>query len=142
MAGTDNRRCAESVITIARQFAETAREDGGKEHDYNRCRRKSMVQYGYDLPGAMNLLILCGTSVSRVADGPHYVGQERFRPQSGWASLAFASDWVRPPRHMNTTSYFYMHSDQWRYEKVKVDVLVSPLYKKVNGVNLPCWIAI
>jgi len=42
----------------------------------------------------------------------HYVGQEKVRPQSGWATLAFASDWIRPPRHMNTTSYFYMHSDQ------------------------------
>jgi nitrate reductase alpha subunit len=31
---------------------------------------------------------------------------------------------------MNTTSFFYMHSDQWRYEKVGLSELVSPLADK------------
>ena len=41
--------------------------------------------------------------------------------------LAFALDWARPPRHMNSTSYFYNHSSQWRYEKVTAQELLSPL---------------
>jgi nitrate reductase alpha subunit len=44
------------------------------------------------------------------------VGQEKLRPQTGWQPLAFALDWQRPARHMNSTSYFYNHSSQWRYE--------------------------
>jgi nitrate reductase alpha subunit len=41
--------------------------------------------------------------------------------------LSFALDWARPPRHMNGTSFFYAHSDQWRYEKLDVSELLSPL---------------
>src|SRR5690606_16006952 len=56
----------------------------------------------------------------------HYVGQEKLRPQSGWLPLAFALDWGRPPRQQNSTSFFYAHTDQWRYETVGVDEILSP----------------
>ncbi|HKJ94121.1 MAG TPA: nitrate reductase subunit alpha, partial [Gammaproteobacteria bacterium] len=59
----------------------------------------------------------------------HYVGQEKLRPQTGWLPVAFALDWARPPRHMNGTSFFYAHSDQWRYEKLQVREILSPLAK-------------
>ncbi|NEN74584.1 molybdopterin-dependent oxidoreductase, partial [Escherichia coli] len=45
----------------------------------------------------------------------------------GWLPLAFALDWNRPPRQMNSTSFFYNHSSQWRYEKVSAQELLSPL---------------
>ena len=121
---------AESVITIARQFAETAAKTEGKSMIIIGAGVNQWYNTDMTYRAAMNLLILCGTIGQSGGGWAHYVGQEKVRPQSGWATLAFASDWVRPPRHMNTTSYFYMHSDQWRYEKVKVDSLVSPLYKK------------
>jgi nitrate reductase alpha subunit len=54
------------------------------------------------------------------------VGQEKLRPQPGWTALAFALDWGRPPRQMNSTSFFYAHTDQWRYEKLKVSEILSP----------------
>src|SRR3546814_6048595 len=57
----------------------------------------------------------------------HYVGQEKLRPQTGWLPLAFATDWHRPPRQMNGTSYFYAHSNQWKYEKLRVEDILSPL---------------
>src|SRR5690606_17001291 len=60
----------------------------------------------------------------------HYVGQEKLRPQTGWQPLAFALDWGRPPRHMNGTSFFYAHSDQWRYETVSVKEILSPTAPK------------
>ena len=53
-------------------------------------------------------------------------GQEKLRPQTGWLPLAFGLDWNRPPRHMNSTSFFYAHTDQWRYESLKVDEIMSP----------------
>src|SRR3546814_4569843 len=43
------------------------------------------------------------------------------------SSDLFALDWCRPPRQMNGTSYYYFNTDQWRYEKVKVEELLSPL---------------
>jgi nitrate reductase alpha subunit len=30
--------------------------------------------------------------------------------------MSFALDWHRPPRHQTSTSFWYMHSDQWRYD--------------------------
>jgi nitrate reductase alpha subunit len=41
--------------------------------------------------------------------------------------LAFATDWSRPPRQQNSTSFFYAHSDQYRYEKLSIDEILSPL---------------
>ncbi|MGH6955215.1 MAG: nitrate reductase subunit alpha, partial [Caulobacteraceae bacterium] len=57
----------------------------------------------------------------------HYVGQEALRPLAGWTMLSFALDWARPPRQMAGTSFFYAHSDQWRYETLGVGELLSPL---------------
>lgn len=54
----------------------------------------------------------------------------KLRPQTGWQPLAFALDWQRPARHMNSTSYFYNHSSQWRYETVTAEELLSPMADK------------
>lgn len=47
----------------------------------------------------------------------HYVGQEKLAPVAPWATLAFALDWLKPPRLQNAPSFHYVHSDQWRYER-------------------------
>jgi nitrate reductase alpha subunit len=44
----------------------------------------------------------------------HYTGQEKVRPEVGWANLAFGLDWNKPPRQQNSTSFFYFATDQWR----------------------------
>ena len=41
--------------------------------------------------------------------------------------MAFALDWQRPTRHMTGTSFFYLHTDQWRYERFGAQELSSPL---------------
>jgi nitrate reductase / nitrite oxidoreductase, alpha subunit len=53
----------------------------------------------------------------------HYVGQEKCRPVTGWAQLAFGLDWSRPPRQMIQTAYWYLHSDQYRYDHFGADTL-------------------
>ncbi|MFM8328297.1 MAG: molybdopterin-dependent oxidoreductase, partial [Pirellulaceae bacterium] len=78
----------------------------------------------------MNMLIMCGCIDQSGGGWAHYVGQEKLRPQTGWTALAFALDWNRPPRHMNSTSFFYAHTDQWRYETLRVADLLSPLADK------------
>jgi nitrate reductase alpha subunit len=64
----------------------------------------------------INMLMMCGCIGKPGGGWSHYVGQEKLRPQTGWTALAFALDWTRPPRHMNATSFFYAHTDQWRYD--------------------------
>jgi nitrate reductase alpha subunit len=74
----------------------------------------------------INMLVMCGCIGQSGGGWSHYVGQEKLRPQTGWAPLAFATDWVRPPRQQNSTSFFYAHTDQWRYETVPVGEILSP----------------
>ena len=47
--------------------------------------------------------------------------------------MAFGLDWLRPPRHMTGTSFFYLHTDQWRYESFGADELASPLGRGLFG---------
>ena len=73
------------------------------------------------------LIMLCGCEGVNGGGWAHYVGQEKVRPFTGWSTLAFALDWQRPTRHMTGTSFFYLHSDQWRYESFGAAELASPL---------------
>jgi len=70
---------------------------------------------------------MCGCVGKPGGGWAHYVGQEKLRPQTGWIPLAFALDWGRPPRHMNATSYWYAHTSQWKYERLSVREILSPL---------------
>ncbi|WP_162826395.1 hypothetical protein, partial [Escherichia coli] len=54
-----------------------------------------------------------------------------------WTALAFALDWHRPPRHMNATSFFYAHTDQWRYDPMDPTPLLSSLADKSRFHGTP-----
>ena len=124
-------------------------ERTGREFAYNASKThgKSMVIMGAAINhwyhndmmyrGVMNLLHICGCVGQSGGGWAHYVGQEKLRPQAGWAPIAFALDWQRPPRHMNSTSYWYFHTDQWRYETLRGDDLTSPAGKgKYKGYSI------
>ena len=118
---------AERAIAVAREFATTAEKTQGRAMviigaGVNHWYHQDMIYRG-----AINMLMLCGCIGVSGGGWAHYVGQEKLRPQTGWQVLAFASDWVRPARQMNGTSFFYNHSNQWRYEKIDVRSLLSPL---------------
>jgi nitrate reductase alpha subunit len=80
--------------------------------------------------GIINMLMMCGCIGKSGGGWAHYVGQEKLRPQFGWAPLAFATDWARPPRQMNGTSFFYAHTSQWRHEKLAMDEILAPTADK------------
>ena len=67
------------------------------------------------------LVMFCGCEGVNGGGWAHYVGQEKVRPLAGWQTLAFALDWVRPPRHQSGTPFFYLATDQWRYERYRAD---------------------
>ncbi|WP_315382709.1 nitrate reductase subunit alpha [Microvirgula aerodenitrificans] len=114
------------VIQVAREFADNA----------DRTHGKSMVIVGAGLNhwyhmdmtyrGIINLLVMCGCVGQSGGGWAHYVGQEKLRPQTGWAPLAFGADWHRPSRQMNGTSFFYAHTGQWRHEKLGVNEILAP----------------
>ena len=75
----------------------------------------------------INILLMCGTCGVPGGGWCHYVGQEKIRPEAGWSEYSFAKDWEPASRHMNSTSYFYEHTDQWRYERIPLSDMLSPL---------------
>jgi nitrate reductase alpha subunit len=117
----------ELIMQVAREFAENADQTLGKSMVILGAAINHWYHSDMAYRGIMNMLIMCGCVGQSGGGWAHYVGQEKLRPQSGWAPLAFATDWVRPPRQMNGTSFFYTHSNQWRYEKLNVSEILSPL---------------
>ncbi|MBS0611573.1 MAG: nitrate reductase subunit alpha [Proteobacteria bacterium] len=117
----------EQVITVARQFAENAEKTEGRSMVIIGAAMNHWYHCDMNYRGIINLLMLCGCVGKSGGGWAHYVGQEKLRPQTGWTALAFALDWSRPPRQQNSTSFFYAHTDQWRYEKVGMEEILSPL---------------
>jgi nitrate reductase / nitrite oxidoreductase, alpha subunit len=118
------------VITVARQFADNADKTHGKSMVIIGAAMNHWYHMDMNYRSIINLLVMCGCVGQSGGGWAHYVGQEKLRPQTGWAPLAFALDWSRPPRQMNSTSFFYAHTDQWRYEKLSVAEILSPLADK------------
>ncbi len=118
---------AQHIISTARQFAENAAATQGRSMIIIGAGVNHWYHTDMIYRSAINMLVFCGCVGQSGGGWSHYVGQEKVRPQTGWLPLAFALDWNRPPRQMNTTSFMYMHTDQWRYEKVKLNELLSPI---------------
>ncbi|MGC8476656.1 MAG: nitrate reductase subunit alpha [Acetobacteraceae bacterium] len=115
------------IIAVARAFAANAEKTEGKSMVILGAGINHWYHMDMVYRGIINLLMMCGCIGQSGGGWSHYVGQEKLRPQTGWTALAFALDWHRPPRHMNATSFFYMHSAQWRYEKLTPAEIASPL---------------
>ncbi len=126
----------EHVINVARQFAENAHKTHGKSMVIVGAALNHWYHMDMIYRSIINMLIMCGCVGKSGGGWAHYVGQEKLRPQTGWAPLAFATDWNRPPRQQNSTSFFYAHTDQWRYEKLKMNEILSPLEDNKEWANL------
>ncbi|AWP31852.1 nitrate reductase subunit alpha [Pantoea vagans] len=120
----------QNIIRIAREFAENAEKTRGRSMIIVGAGMNHWYHMDMNYRGLMNMLIFCGCVGQSGGGWAHYVGQEKLRPQTGWAPLAFGLDWQRPPRQMNSTSFFYNHSSQWRYETLATSELLSPLADK------------
>lgn len=117
---------ADLVIQVAREFAENAHQTQGKSMVIVGAALNHWYHMDMSYRGIINMLMMCGCIGQSGGGWAHYVGQEKLRPQTGWAPLAFSSDWQRPSRQMNGTSFFYNHTSQWRHEKLEVDEILSP----------------
>ena len=116
----------DQIIAVARGFATNAEKTGGRSMVIIGAAMNHWYHMDMNYRGAINMLVMCGCVGQSGGGWSHYVGQEKLRPQSGWAPLAFALDWARPPRQQNSTSFFYAHTDQWRYETVTAGEILSP----------------
>jgi len=125
------------LIRTGREFAENAAKTKGRSMVIMGAAINHWYHNDMSYRSIMNLLHMCGCVGQTGGGRAHYVGQDKLRPQAGWAPVAFALDWHRPPRHMNSTTFWYFHTDQWRYETVSADSLLAPTAKaKYRGHTL------
>ncbi len=118
---------ASSIIKTARAFARNAEQTRGRSMVILGAGLNHWYHMDMSYRGIINMLVLTGCVGQSGGGWAHYVGQEKLRPQAGWLPVAFALDWQRPPRQMNSTSFFYAHTDQYRYETLQPSDMLSPL---------------
>ena len=118
---------AEACIRVAREFAKNSEESQGRSMIIMGAGICQWFHGDATYRAILSLLILTGAMGRNGGGWAHYVGQEKCRPITGWISLANGLDWSRPPRTMTGTSFWYMHTDQWRNDGYSADSLASPL---------------
>ena len=118
---------AEAAIRVAREFASNAELSRGRSMIAMGAGTNHWYHSDQIYRSFLSLLLLGGCQGVNGGGWAHYVGQEKVRPFTGWSTLAFGLDWVRPPRQMVSTPFWYLASDQWRYEGTTADSLASPL---------------
>ena len=114
------------VIQVAREFAQNAHDTQGKSMVIVGAGLNHWYHMDMSYRGIINMLMMCGCIGQSGGGWAHYVGQEKLRPQTGWQPLAFSLDWQRPARQMNSTSFFYAHTSQWRHEQLSVNEICAP----------------
>ena len=110
---------AAAAARVAREFARNAELSRGRSMIAMGAGTNHWFHSDQIYRTFFTLTMLCGCQGVNGGGWAHYVGQEKVRPLTGFQQMAFALDWQRPTRHMTGTSFFYLHTDQWRYETLR-----------------------
>ena len=116
---------ASAAARIAREFARNAEESRGRSMILMGAGTNHWFHSDTIYRGFLALTTLTGCQGVNGGGWAHYVGQEKCRPVTGWAQLAFGLDWKRPPRQMIHTAYWYLHTDQFRYDTFGADTVAA-----------------
>ena len=116
-----------AMIRVAREFATNAVESKGRSQILMGAGINHYYHADETYRAILALTSMCGTQGVNGGGWAHYVGQEKVRPIAGWAQYAFALDWQRPARQMISTGFWYLTTDQWRYDDTPAERLASPL---------------
>ena len=120
---------APSAARIGREFAANAEASGGRSMILMGAGTNHWFHSDTIYRTFLALVHMTGCQGVNGGGWAHYVGQEKCRPVTGWAQYAFGLDWARPPRQMIGTAFWYLATDQWRYDGLPADALASPLAK-------------
>lgn len=114
---------AQAAERIGREFAANAEESQGRSMILMGAGTNHWFHSDTIYRAFLALTNLTGCQGVNGGGWAHYVGQEKVRPITGYTQLANALDWSRPPRNMIQTAYWYLHSDQFRYDHFGADTL-------------------
>jgi nitrate reductase / nitrite oxidoreductase, alpha subunit len=123
------------AIQVAREFADNAEKTKGRSMIAMGAGTNHWYHSDQIYRCILNLVLLCGCQGVNGGGWAHYVGQEKVRPLEGWQQVAFASDWQKPSRLMNGTSFFYFATEQYRYEEKGSATTGSPLHGKFQNIH-------
>ena len=116
---------AQPATRIAREFAANARDSRGRSMILMGAGTNHWFHSDTIYRSFLALTTLTGCQGVNGGGWAHYVGQEKVRPITGYTQVANALDWSRPPRNMIQTAYWYLHTDQFRYDHFGADALSS-----------------
>ena len=115
------------AIRVAREWADNAEATEGKSLFITGSGILHWYHGGQSTYRAEAVMgIICGCQGNNGGGFAHYVGTEKIRNYAAIGMLAGATDWSRPPRHANSTSWQYFHTDQWRYDGMPLTSLWAP----------------
>ena len=117
---------AKAVERIAREFADNAERSRGRSMILMGAGTNHWFHSDQIYRSFLTLVMLTGCQGVNGGGWAHYVGQEKCRPVTGWSTLAFGLDWQRPARQMQGTVFWYLSTDQWRYDRFTSEVMASP----------------
>ena len=120
---TVDRRLA---VKVAREFARNAEVSGGRSMICMGAGTNHWFHSDETYRSFIALLLLCGCVGKNGGGWAHYVGQEKIRTFCGWQMIAGGLDWSRPPRQAQGTSWYYTHTEQWRYDRLRPERFASP----------------
>ncbi|HRN28629.1 MAG TPA: nitrate reductase subunit alpha [Terrimesophilobacter sp.] len=118
---------AAAAERIGREFAQNAEDSEGRSMILMGAGTNHWFHSDTIYRSFLALTTMTGCQGVNGGGWAHYVGQEKVRPVTGWAQYAFGLDWVRPPRQMIGTAYWYLATDQWRYDGLPASSLSSAL---------------
>lgn len=113
----------EAAARIGREFAQNAEESKGRSMILMGAGTNHWFHSDTIYRAFLALTTLTGCQGVNGGGWAHYVGQEKVRPITGYNQVANALDWNRPPRNMIQTAYWYLHSNQFRYDQFGADTL-------------------
>ncbi|NIJ12426.1 nitrate reductase alpha subunit [Saccharomonospora amisosensis] len=116
---------ARAAERIGREFATNAEESRGRSMIIMGAGTNHWFHSDTIYRAFLALTTLTGCQGVNGGGWAHYVGQEKCRPFTGWSQLAFGLDWARPPRQMIQTAYWYLHTDQFRYDQFGADTFAA-----------------
>jgi len=117
---------AAAAARIGREFAQNAEDSDGRSMIIMGAGTNHWFHSDTIYRAFLALTTMTGCQGVNGGGWAHYVGQEKVRPITGWAQYAGGLDWSRPPRQMIGTGWFYLATDQWRYDGLPAASLSSP----------------
>lgn len=118
---------ASAAAKIGREFALNAIETNGRSMILMGAGTNHYYHSDLIYRTFLALTTMCGTQGKNGGGWAHYVGQEKVRPITGWANWAMGLDWQRPARQMISTGWYYITTDQWRYDGARAEAMANPV---------------